>query len=369
MNRRRRCAIGAPGFTVLELLVLISVIGLLLALLLPAVQASRESGRRTQCMNNLRQQGVALHQFIEVRGKLPSGGMGTDPSKTPPETAVELQSTFSQLMPYIEETYLAADAKGAYAYNDAACPANQTFAKVAVVNFLCPTVPIRQPDPNDYGLTDYMPTVYCDIDPGSGIRNPASRMNGALKLGCTPIAAIIDGMSRTIAIAESAGRSFENEPPNTTSPYADPVFSGGTSLIWSGSAQVTYSQWCAANNIASGGAPPGDIVPPSKRLVMNRWASPGSGGGISGQANSTVAKIVPAVNGNSSPPGGPPNCPWSQTDCGPNDEIWSWHSGGANVLMCDGAVRSLGSSVDPRVLRKLVTASEQSPYGDNEVPD
>ena len=80
MNRRRRSAVGAPGFTVLELLVLISVIGLLLALLLPAVQASRESGRRTQCMNNLRQQGVALHQFIEVRGKLPSGGMGTDPT-------------------------------------------------------------------------------------------------------------------------------------------------------------------------------------------------------------------------------------------------------------------------------------------------
>jgi prepilin-type N-terminal cleavage/methylation domain-containing protein len=91
------------GFTLVELLVVIAIIGILIALLLPAVQAARESGRRTQCVNNLRQIGVALHTYYDVHKKYPFGkGPSYAPPPGPPPVFARW-SVHSQILPYIEQ--------------------------------------------------------------------------------------------------------------------------------------------------------------------------------------------------------------------------------------------------------------------------
>jgi prepilin-type N-terminal cleavage/methylation domain-containing protein/prepilin-type processing-associated H-X9-DG protein len=362
------------GFTIIELLVVISVIGLLFALLVPALQRARESARNSTCQGNLHQMGAAMLHFAEAKGRLPSGGEGSDFSKNPPATVFDLQSTFTLILPYLsDERFLNTGTNLLYAYNDAACPANQTFSKTSVAILVCPSNPLRLADPNGYGVTDYMPTVYTDIDPTTGFWNPLSRKAGALRLGGTMLAAIKDGQSRTIAVVEDAGRSYETVFPNTVSAFPDPVFSGGNAMVWNGTGEVTYTQWLKAQNLTSGGLPPGDTATPSGHRVMNRWAEPASAGGISGQPNNSAAHLVGPVNGNRGRWGGPPlgsptSCPWSQTNCGPNEETWSWHLGGANVLYCDGSVRRIGEDILPRVLRMLITADEQDIYDDKMVP-
>ena len=89
------------GFTLIELLVVIAIIAVLIALLLPAVQAAREAARRAQCVNNLKQIGLALHNYFESRNALP----GADMVVQRPTNATEL-SALSQVLPYLEQSNL-----------------------------------------------------------------------------------------------------------------------------------------------------------------------------------------------------------------------------------------------------------------------
>lgn len=117
------------GFTLIELLVVIAIIGGLIALLLPAVQAAREAARRMQCVNNLKQLGLATMNYNDVHGALPPNS-GFDPPLAP-DFAMK-----PRLLPFLEQTAAYNAANMSLSSRDAA---NWTINVIQIASFLCPS--------------------------------------------------------------------------------------------------------------------------------------------------------------------------------------------------------------------------------------
>jgi prepilin-type processing-associated H-X9-DG protein len=327
----------------IELLVVIAIIAILIGLLLPAVQKVREAAARTQCSNNLKQLGLAVHNYGDAySSKFPTGGEGTDFANAPQGPSIfDFHSTLTLLLPYIEQGNIYRQMNLAYRYNDPQFPANQVAAQNVVKTYICPSngwSPSK--DSFGYGMTDYGATCYTDIDPTTGYRNKATRADGALHATTIPFAgtgitAITDGTSNTIAIAEDVGRREDY-----VAAYVDPITTDPSPS-------------------ANGG----------RRFW--RWAEPDSAYGVSGYQSSYPYTgggydSGTAINNTASPLGGSDaTCIWNlKNNCGNNDEIFSFHTGGAQAVFCDGHVQFLSQSIDRRVVRMLVT-----PTGGEVIPN
>jgi prepilin-type N-terminal cleavage/methylation domain-containing protein/prepilin-type processing-associated H-X9-DG protein len=92
-----------PGFTLIELLVVIAVVGVLIALLLPAVQAAREAARRAQCTSNLRQIALAMHNYVDANGTLPMGGADQRDAINPGSLVRDSSGLFVAILPQLEQ--------------------------------------------------------------------------------------------------------------------------------------------------------------------------------------------------------------------------------------------------------------------------
>jgi prepilin-type N-terminal cleavage/methylation domain-containing protein/prepilin-type processing-associated H-X9-DG protein len=131
---RQAASLGfRAAFTLIELLVVIAIIGILIALLLPAVQAAREAARRTQCTNHMKQVGVALHNHENNKKRFPCGMQGHLPKATREWSAYTAQT---RLLPYLEEMAIY---DGIDFTNRWLNPINQKAAKTAVPVYTCPS--------------------------------------------------------------------------------------------------------------------------------------------------------------------------------------------------------------------------------------
>ncbi len=340
--------------SLIELLVVIAIIGILIALLLPAVQRAREAAGRDACRNNLKQLGIALHNYHDAQGSLPSGmsDKGTD--------LVEMGRFcgFVSLLPFLDQGNLfdGWDLSGKwYDPPNAAlvstelkvfyCPSNRTSG-VIDMSFLVPFA--GRPLPNlaaaDYLLCKGANAALCEMTQAP----PEAR--GVFDVNThTRLTDITDGTSNTFAIGEGAGNNprfgIRHYYPDTSA--AGDLFPGQSPLIdQSWSSGPTATQALHSIGLLQGAclgvtAQRGGFSPPFDERMNNPL-------------------VLPALDFNH-------GCSNSGTVPGTYDTISGFrsvHPGGCNFLFCDGSIRVVAETVSPDTYRALSTMAGAEVLGD-----
>jgi len=291
------------GFTLVELLVVIAIIGALVALLLPAVQAARESARRMQCGGNLRQIGLALHQYHDVNETFPPGGITLGPCCDTPSFI----SWPISILPFIEkkDLFKLYDQK---AFNEE--PENDAVRRAHVALYACPSDPavkrLMKPEsgPGNANGLEYMSGSYRGMggkSDGTGWWDSMQHLSlprkwkgllhtvDGLKLKPESFAAITDGTSHTLAVGEYTTKNTSRRR-----------------TFWA----YTYGSYNKSDAVAQ------------SRTFLNDYE----------------------------------RCVVLGSDPEPCKRGWgSFHSGGINFLYCDGSVRLVNTSIDMYLFTDLAT--------------
>jgi prepilin-type N-terminal cleavage/methylation domain-containing protein len=258
---RRQESRSAAAFTLVELLVVIAIIGVLVALLLPAVQAAREASRRSKCQNNLRQIGLGMHMFHDINKKLPYnsvGSLGYGRPETPSGPWCY------NIMPFIELQGFYNSTTGVSAYDTSAKHLHDQ--KIAI--FLCPTrqrVGFKTDNSTSQAgsVTDYAinPRLNCPNFPPANLNeNNQPDANHGFPF-------ITDGTSHTMMIGEKA---------LMTSQYRDNIINQFDETLWKGGAGGTARG--RNTTTFNTGQPAPAIVQDSPTVTHgNRWGGPHPG--------------------------------------------------------------------------------------------
>jgi len=324
------------GFTMVELLVVIAIIGLLISLLLPAVQSARESSRRTHCQNNLHQLALAAQSFADVKGRLPPGSDAKPNPANPdhPHTFFRW-SVLAHLTPYIEQAaaHDLLNMKVPLYVDSKVSVENVNAVNQVLPMFLCPS-DIGRPVAYGFAPTNYAACGGSGKDGGTPFdTDGAFFVNSEVRFGQIP-----DGLSNTVAFSESTlgtGResfsmaseanrqtdyAFVFLAPLTEAACKNPFFWNVTNRR--GFAWVNGEYRCATYNHY---LPPNS---PQHDCISNR-------------TNTNDLTLKYSVYG------------WRAAR--------SKHPGGVNVAMIDGSTRFIQEGIEPLIWRGISTRKGDEP--------
>ncbi|ODT98800.1 MAG: prepilin-type N-terminal cleavage/methylation domain-containing protein [Planctomycetes bacterium SCN 63-9] len=311
--RPRRPA-SAAGFTLIELLVVLAIIGVLIALLLPAVQTAREAARRIQCMNNLKQIALGFHNYQAAYGAFPAGGYGGSlPTLTvanaPTIRARRISSWGQAILPFAEQPTLYNAINQGYWYIS---PENLTAGQVSLSVFLCPSNRVTS-------LT--RPNGDNASSPGFA-RNDYSGNYGERALRCYP--------------ATGCGNSYEDAPNG-------------------GGRGVTLTSFEPINSIATltDGTAYTVVVGEAPEAIHGLWIGHKNFLDQSAPINARYGTVPGTVWDSCQVPKGSPKI--GELGCDFGQEFGSYHTGGAAFAFADGSSRFVRETATPKVLAAILS--------------